>query len=34
MFDTLEEQADTSEDSVRVSFLELYNEEISDLVSA
>ena len=34
MFDTLQEQADTLEYSVRVSFLELYNEEISDLLSA
>ena len=33
MFDTLQEQADTLEYSVRVSFLELYKEEILDLLS-
>ena len=34
IFDTLIEQADSLEYSVRVSFLELYNEEIFDLLSA
>ena len=34
IFDTLRGQADSLEYSVRVSFLELYNEEISDLLSA
>jgi kinesin family protein 11 len=34
MFDTLKEQAESVEYSVRVSFLELYNEEIFDLLSA
>ena len=34
MLDTLQEQADSVEYSVRVSFLELYNEEIFDLLSA
>jgi kinesin family protein 11 len=34
IFDTLREQADSLEYSVRVSFLELYNEEIFDLLSA
>ena len=34
IFDTLREQVDSLEYSVRVSFLELYNEEIFDLLSA
>jgi len=34
LLDTLQEQADSVEYSVRVSFLELYNEEIFDLLSA
>ena len=33
MFNTLQEQADTLEYSVRVSFIELYKEEIFDLLS-
>ena len=34
LLDTLQDQADSVEYSVRVSFLELYNEEIFDLLSA
>jgi len=34
IFDNLREQADSVEYSVRVSFLELYNEELFDLLSA
>ena len=34
MFDTLQVQVDTLEYSVRVSFLQFYNEEISGLLSA
>ena len=34
LLDTLEDQSDSVEYSVRVSFLELYNEEIFDLLSA
>ena len=34
IFDNLMEQAESTEHSVRVSFLELYNEELFDLLSA